>query len=135
MSDLVQLPKLLTEREAAERLLMSVHTLRRERQRGRIGFVLIATRARYRENHLTAYLEARDVKPCESEVTVPARLATTGCPSVQTRRSGAAHGSMSQADRQAGHRLALTMLQPPASPSPNGSHSTGTDPGNSRAKC
>ena len=135
MSALVQVPPLMTENEAAERLSISVHTLRRERRSGKIGYLTVASRPRYRESHLIAYLEARDVKPCESEVTAPAKLATIGCPNVQTRRSGAAHGSMSQADRQAGHRLALTILQAPASLSPSGSHSTGIGPRNSRAKC
>lgn len=135
MSQVLQLPALLTEREAAERLTCSVHTLRRLRQQGRIGYVLIASRPRYRESHLIAYLEARDVKPCESEVIAPAKLATTGSPSAQTRPSGAAPGSMSQADKQAAHRLAQMTLQPLASPSPNGSQSTGTGRRSNRKTC
>lgn len=135
MSELVQFPPLLTEHEAAERLTCSVHTLRRLRQQGRIGYVLIASRPRYRESHLIAYLEARDVKPCKSGVTAPAKSATTGYPSGPTRPSGAAHGLMSQADRQAAHRLALTILQPPVSPSPNGSRSTGTGRRSNRKTC
>lgn len=135
MSQVVQFPELLTEREAAERLRLSVHTLRRERQRGRIGYVLIASRPRYRETHLTAYIEARDVKPCENGVTAPAKLATTGYPSAPTRPSGAAPGSMSLADKRAAHRLAQMTLQPPASPSPNGSQSTGIGRRSNRKTC
>jgi hypothetical protein len=42
----------LTEREAAAGLGVSVYTLRRERWRGRIGFVMIGCKPRYRERHL-----------------------------------------------------------------------------------
>lgn len=123
----------MREREAAAALGVSIHTLRRERQRGRIGFVLIASRPCYLDRHLQAYLDARDVKPCDA-VTAPARLATSGFPNVPTPPSGAALGSILPADRRAAHRLALTTLQPPASPLPDGSRCTGTAQRSNRAK-
>ncbi len=127
-------PRPLREREAAVALGVSIHTLRRERQRGRIGFVLIASRPCYLDRHLQAYLDARDVKPCDV-VTAPARLATSGYLNAPTPPSGAALGSTAPADRRAAHRLALTILQPPASPSPDGSRCTGTAPRSSRGTC
>lgn len=127
-------PRPMRERDAATELGVSVHTLRRERQRGRIGFVLIASRPCYLDRHLQAYLDAREVKPCDA-VTAPARLATSGFPSAPTPPSGAGPGSTPPADRRAAHRLALTTLQPPASPSPDGSRCTGTVPRSNRATC
>lgn len=135
MADPTSFPRLMKEREAAAALGVSIDTLRRERQRGRIGYAVVGGRPRYLERHLAAYLDQQDVKPCESEPTARAKSATTGSLSGPTPPCGVAPGSMLLPDRQAAHRLALTILQPPASPSPDGSHSTGTGPHSNRATC
>ena len=135
MGDAVQFPRLLTEREADAALGVSIDTLRRERKSGRLGYLNVRGRPRYLERHLLAYLDAQDVKPCESEPTGRGRSGTTGFPDAPIPPSGAAPGSTPPAARRVAHRLALTILQPPESPSPGGSRSTGTGPRSSRATC
>lgn len=47
LPDVIALPRPIKERVAAEALGVSIDTLRRERHRGRIGYVVVAGRPRY----------------------------------------------------------------------------------------
>jgi hypothetical protein len=64
MADLVELPKLLTEHQAADVLGVSVDTVRRERRRQRIAHTSIGGRIRYIEKHLADYIQSNEVAPC-----------------------------------------------------------------------
>lgn len=68
-SGAVSEPLLLTEEQAAERLLLHPRTLRKERQAGRIRYVALAGRKiAYRPEDCVAYVEARS----RQEATLPA---------------------------------------------------------------
>jgi len=114
----VRLPRLFKEDKAAEALDVSTDTLRRERRRGEIGFILIGGRPHYTENQLNDYLARKTVPPCSNNT----ESAITGCPSGETQNSGVARGSIRRRDRRAAHLSALTTLRPPGRGSPNGSH-------------
>ncbi|MGP1394171.1 MAG: helix-turn-helix domain-containing protein [Inquilinaceae bacterium] len=120
--DPAQLSKLLTEREAAAALGVSVYTLHRERRYGRIRYTVIGLRKiRYTEAYLAEYIAARSVAPClDDEPTAPDRSGTTGSPSGRTRPLGAGPGSTPALDRRAAHRLAQQTFGRPNSGSPNG---------------
>ena len=114
MTDVVRVPKLLTEPEAAKALGVSVDTLRRLRKARKIGYTRVGGRVRYTEQHLADYIDRENVEPCRgNETTDPARSATIGCCSGQTARSGAGPGSMPQLDRSDVHRLAQTIFKRP----------------------
>jgi excisionase family DNA binding protein len=122
MAEVVRLPRLLTERQAAAECGVSTDTLRRERRRGRIGFTKVGGRVRYTDQHLSDYLKANEVAPCQgSEPTSSAGSGSGGSAAARTAPSGAARGSTPRPDRHAAHRLALRILRPPGSPSRNGS--------------
>jgi excisionase family DNA binding protein len=120
-------PQLLTEREAATVLGVSVDTLRRERRRRRIGYIMIGGRPRYTPQHLRAYISLREVHPCDessSDLLAQDTSATTGLADGQTAPPGAARGSIPTSDRLAEHRSALMILQPQGSRSRSGSQPT-----------
>ena len=121
MADPIQLPGLMTERDAAERLGVHVETLRRERKLGRIGHVLIGKRPRYTSTHIHAYITASEVQPWrEGPPTNPAESAPSGYPSGRTAPSGAGHGTTGEAGKRAANRLARRILSKPTSRLPNG---------------
>ena len=119
-ADLIAFPSLLTDRQAADRLGVSIDTVRRERRRGRIGFTMIAGRPRYTERHLLDYVAAGEVQPCVSSRATNTRLADTGSASAQAVRPGAAHDSISGLDRRAAQASALAILRPQKSRLPGG---------------
>ncbi|MDJ0391479.1 hypothetical protein QMO56_25585 [Roseomonas sp. E05] len=122
MTDPVSLPRLLTEVVAAERLGISIDTLRRERRRQRIGYTLIGGRPRYTERHLADYITANEVAPCaKADRISSAASGITGSPAAPTVRSGAAPGLIPSRDRRAAHLSALTILSKPSSRSRSGS--------------
>lgn len=57
------LPVLIRERDAAQRLGLSVATLQRLRRSGRIGFVQLGFQVRYTEKILAAYIETSSIPP------------------------------------------------------------------------
>lgn len=115
------LPKLLTEREAAEMLGVSIDTVRRERKRRRIGHAVIGGRVRYTQDHLAKYIETWSVSACPAdEPTTLARSATTGSPSAPTAPSGVEHGSTRRPDRLAVHHSAQAIFGRPSLPSRHG---------------
>ena len=113
MAEPVRLPRLLTEKEAAEALGVSKATLVRLRRAGRITFTRIRGRIRYTEDHLLAYIEGETQTCRENERTAPARSGTTGSAAGRTRPPGAGRGSIPQVDRSAAHRLAKTIFGKP----------------------
>ena len=97
---------LLTEREVAERLRVSVATIRAERARGRLAFVRVGGRAvRVTEEQVTQYIRGRT---CESE--------TSGSPSVAAAKTGASPGSIPGRAKLSDDLLALEILQRPRRP-------------------
>jgi excisionase family DNA binding protein len=65
-SKVPEVDALLDERQAADRLGVSVYTLQRIRKRGEIGFTKIGNRYRYTAEAITAYLKSKSVKPCQT---------------------------------------------------------------------
>lgn len=56
--------RLLTETEAAEALKVCTRTLRKERQAGRLAYVLIGRAVRYTMDDLDRFIEtAREIRP------------------------------------------------------------------------
>jgi hypothetical protein len=106
-------PKLWSEQESAAQLGISVSTLRRERRLGRIGYTMIGGRPRYTEQHLTAYIVAREVTPCEAtnNPTDRGRSDSFGSAGVGTAGCGTVHGSTPGPDKRAEHLLALQILR------------------------
>jgi len=108
-----ELPRLHDERAAARKLGVSVDTLRRERQRGRIGFVRIGQRkVKYTDRHLADYLE---LKECPVTSVTDSRSEVIGFPSAGTVGNGAGRGSMREPVRRDAHRSAQTILRKPSS--------------------
>lgn len=101
------LPLLLTEARVAELLQLSIHTLRRERMSGRIGYTRLGSRIRYTENQVAAYLENQKVEPCHNqEKHTPDKLVFTGSQSTGMAHRGVEHGTTGIPDRHAAHHLA-----------------------------
>jgi hypothetical protein len=115
--------RLFPEREAARILGISPDTLRRERKRGRIGYVMIGRRPRYAHWQLAEYVSLREVKPCDenSDQLAPDKSPTTGSAGGRIAPCGAERGSTPSLDRRAEHLSALTILQKPGSRSRGGS--------------
>jgi hypothetical protein len=120
-ADLLKLPELLHERQAAERLGMSADTLRRIRSRGEIAYFKIGGRPKYTEKHILDYLTRNEVPACpKSQTNDNSNSGRTGSANAQIAPNGAEHGSMPTRDRLAEHRSALMILKPQSSRSPNG---------------
>ncbi|WP_368415292.1 helix-turn-helix domain-containing protein [Falsiroseomonas sp.] len=64
MGDVLAFETPMTEADAARRLGVSIDTVRRERKRRRIRYVMIGGRPRYTPAHLVEYLAAQEVAPC-----------------------------------------------------------------------
>jgi excisionase family DNA binding protein len=75
---------ILTEAEAAQKLRMSVKTLKRRRSAGQIGHIRDGRRVLYRPEHLNAYLDA---------VEVAASAPPPAPPTPRYRRAGARSGA------------------------------------------
>ncbi|NHO29296.1 helix-turn-helix domain-containing protein [Acetobacter farinalis] len=112
-------PQLLTDRELARELRVSVDTIRRLRRRRLIGFVIVGGRPRFTAEHIAEYLSAQERKPCRQNDT---KSEDTGLANVTTAQYGAAPGSIRTLDRRAAHHLALKALKRPRSGLRNGSH-------------
>ena len=115
-----RLPRLLDEEDVAATLHCSVATVKRERQRGRLGFTRIGRgRIRYTEDQVAEYLQNQREDPCLSNKT-DFRSGNTGSANRAAAQTGAGHGSTAPPDRHSAHRLAQQILKPPSSRSPNG---------------
>jgi len=112
MTDPLRLPRLHKEEEAAEILDTSKATVRRERERGRIGYLRLGDRGvRYTDDHLAAYIEQRSVEPCDTESKDLSSSEATGSPSGRRVPLGAEPGSTERLDRHAAHRSAQMILK------------------------
>jgi excisionase family DNA binding protein len=107
MPEPIRLPRLLTEREAAAALGVSIDTLRRERGDGRVRHTRIRGRVRYTEAHLAEYIEAGERAACAKG---PTASAATSSPAAQTAPCGAGPGLTLGLDRHAAHRSAQLIL-------------------------
>ena len=111
MQQLIRLPRLLTEAEAAQALGVSVDTLRRERKAGKIRHTVIRGRIRYTENHLLEYIEAGERGACTaSAISDSAKSEDVGCQSGLTAPRGVGPGSISEPDRHAAHHSAQMIF-------------------------
>ena len=112
MNNVQTLPKLMTEKEAAKKLSISVPTIRRERGRERISFRRVGGSIKYTEADLIEYLDNGRV-PCKTSST-PDKSENIGCHSEKDRMPGAERGSTSVHDRQGAHRLAQMTFGKPS---------------------
>ena len=105
MSDIIAFPKLITEKEAAKMLDISLATIRRVRVCGEISFRRVSKSIKYTEADLFEYLDNGRV-PCTTSNTKD-KSENIGCHSEKDRTPGAERGSTSVHDKQSAHRLAL----------------------------
>lgn len=96
--NLVELPKLYTEKEIADHVGVSEATMARERRAGKIGSTRVRGRVRYTAAHLAAYLEKNE------------RCGTTSNPAPA---SGTSAGPAPM-DPQAAHQLAREIARKPS---------------------
>jgi excisionase family DNA binding protein len=124
MTAVVPFPIKYTQQEAAEFLGISVATLGRERQAGRIAAYAPGRRRVYYLHHdLVAYME-RCTKPWEGRNSSPAASEITGYPDSAARHSGIELGSIAELDKRDAKASALKILSAPRSSSPSGTRST-----------
>jgi hypothetical protein len=112
MADIHALPKLITEKEAAEMLNISLATIRRERNRENISYRRIAGSIKYTEEDLIEYLDNGRVS-CKRNNTL-AKSGITGCHSEKGLTPGVGPGSTSVHDKQSAHRLAQMTFRKPS---------------------
>lgn len=116
MADIVDLPRLYTEAEAADQLGITVFTLARERKAGRIRHRKIRRGVRYIAADLKSYVDSILVPSCKDvESNTDSKLEASGLASGPTVRHGAGPGSIVSLDRHAAHRLAQQILKPRSS--------------------
>jgi excisionase family DNA binding protein len=106
------LPRRFTEQQVAVELQVSVDTIRRERHRGKLGYLRVGRRIFVTEYHLRDYLERQSVSPCPIE-NATSKSAATGSASETTRPTGAGPGSMPLPDRRDAHLLAQATFNKP----------------------
>ena len=111
MSDIVVFPKLFTEREAAEMLSISLATIRRVRDSGKIAYRRVSKGIKYTQADLSEYLDNGRV-PCKTSNTKD-KSESTGCQSEKVRTPGAERGSTGAHDKQSAHRLAQATFGKP----------------------
>lgn len=114
MADVVMLPRLFTESEAADKLNVTPFTLARERKAGRISYRKMRRGVRYIEADLQAYVESLLVPSCRdtSESQTASKSPDTGSAGAPTATPGAGRGSIVKLDRRAAHLLAQQTLKP-----------------------
>lgn len=111
-----ELPRLMPEVEFAQYLGVSLHTVRRERWRGNLGYLRIGARIFYTAQHAIDYFTRQQVPPCNLETpTTSVKSAATGSRFEATARSGVELGSTPLPDRRAAHLLARQTFQMPSS--------------------
>jgi len=111
MADILDLPRLYTESEAAERLNTTGFTLARERKAGRIRYRRLRGGIRYTAADLKAYVDSILVVPTCESAQPDSKLADIGSASDRTARPGAGRGSIRKLDRRAAHLLAQATLK------------------------
>lgn len=126
----LELPDLLSVRQAAEILHVKPCTVRNERLRGKLGFVKIGMRIFYTRRNIVDYLERQQVTPCAENQTEPDSVSsgTIGSARIQPapRRPthGAEHGTIPEASKRAARALVQQIFSKPPPSSRNGSSNT-----------
>ncbi len=115
-ADVLPLPRLLKEGEAAAYLRVSGWTVMRERRAGRLEGVKVRGQWRYRIDKLAAYLEAQAGTGCPEKKKPGSSSEPTGSAGGEDRGSGAGHGSTPPADRHVALASARTIFGRPAKP-------------------
>lgn len=114
MAEVLVLPRLYTEPEAAEKLNLTPFTLARERKAGKVSYRKVRRGVRYTDADLQAYVDSILVESCQDtrESPTASKSPATGSASDRTASPGAAPGSIVKLDRLAAHRLAQSILKP-----------------------
>lgn len=115
MGDILDLPRLYTEAEAAEKLNTTGFTLARERKAGRIRYRRLRGGIRYTAADLKAYVDSILVVPACESAQPDSKSAAIGSANDRTVRPGVGLGSIRKLDRLAAHRLAQATLKPRSS--------------------
>lgn len=123
--NVLALPKLLTESEAAEQLGVSVDTMQRERKRGRMPFRKIGGRIKYTPDDLLRYIERAGENQWDSgERTDQDNLENIGSAGGKTAPCGAGAGSTPLPAKLDTQALAREIFKKPRHASLNGTSST-----------
>lgn len=117
MADVLVLPRLFSEPEAAEKLNVTTFTLARERKAGRISYRKLRRGVRYTDADLKSYVDSILVPSCHatSESRTASKSPDTGSANAPTAAPGAGRGSIARIDRRAAHLLAQQILKPQSS--------------------
>ena len=99
------LPRRFTDHQAAAELDVSVDTVRRERRRGKLGYLRVGRKIFITEDQLRDYLARQSVEPCH-ESNDPVKSPATGSAGAQTAMPGAGPGSTRLPDKHVTHRSA-----------------------------
>jgi excisionase family DNA binding protein len=113
MAQIINLPQLLTEREAASRLGISAATLARLRRARRISHRKIGSQIRYTYEDIAEHLNNGRI-PCRVENLEQAKSPTTGSASAKIPVTGAAPGSIQRLDKHVALASALKTLSRPS---------------------
>jgi excisionase family DNA binding protein len=113
VTQVAELPRRYTEQQVADMLEVSVDTVRRERHRGKLGYLRIGRRIFITENHVRDYLERQSVEPCPSESALP-KSAAIGSANAPIPMPGAEPGLTPLPDRHAASRLAQATFGKPS---------------------
>jgi hypothetical protein len=133
VSDLLRLPRLLTEVQAAKELGVSIDTLQRLRKKQAIRYRRIGGRIKYTLADLYHYINS-ELRPCANDVNTPARSPDTGLASGTVPTVGTAAGTTAGPDRLGEFHSAQSTLMRPRSNSRAGSPTTPTCASSARSK-
>ena len=129
----IDLPKLLTEREAAQALRVKPPTVRAERIRGVLSFVKVGARIFYTPQQLAEYLQRKTVTAWASSETAQVRSEATGSArspgETASTKISTAPGTTSAHARRAVSALARQTFRPHRSSSRSGSSRTSATTG------
>lgn len=114
MADVLVLPRLFSEPEAAEKLNVTPFTLARERKAGRISYRKLRRAVRYTDADLQAYVDSILVPTCRDTSASPtaSKSEASGSADAPTATPGAGRGSIVPLDRRAAHLLVQSVLKP-----------------------
>lgn len=102
------LPLIYSEKEAAQALGLTAHTLRRIRRQGLIRFARVSPRRIiFLQHHLDDYLRSNEVMPCKNG----SKSVNSDSAAAQTANTGAEPGSIRNLDRRDAHRLAQAIFK------------------------
>ena len=107
-STVINIPKMYTEAEVAELLGCCTKTVARERERGKLGFVTIPGKIRYREDQVRRYIDDQTVAPCQE--TNENSAAGSGSASTEPAHTGKSPGMTGVDDRRVASALAKRTL-------------------------